>query len=695
MPEPKLNSGGTVVSDPKASAAAVGGGTMIASSSDAPALAPVRGGPPKPPPLGGRGTVVAAPPPIKPPPAVGRTVVASAPPLKAGAGAAAGGRTVVASASPPALDSGADDGGADDGGADFGGGTMIASNDAAPVAVATAHSAATPQDLTGQTLLGRYTIIKRLGEGGMGTVYLGEHATIGKKFAVKVLSHEFAHKEDLRERFLQEARAASMISQENVVEITDFGDTPDGSVFFVMEYLKGEDLSDTVKDQGRLPWPRVQPIMLQICRALAAAHDAGIIHRDMKPENCFRIKRGANEDFIKVLDFGIAKVTSEDETEGKGLTRTGMIFGTPEYMSPEQAQGAKPDHRVDVYAVGVIMYELLTGQVPFTADTFMGILTKHMFEVPEAPSAIVPDADIPLEVEAIILKAMQKDRELRFANMAEMAAAIEAVGTGAGAVHVVSENIARPSTGEMAFTGSRATQMPGTVPPVNAEYAEPRKSSKGWIYGLVGGLALIAAGVGGLIAFGGDKETVADASEQTEDQAAVAAPPEQDPVVTPEVEEPEEPEEPEKLKEIAAGTATVHYNITTKDPDGNLVEAKILDPLDGAIYGRTNTEQGVDVEKSDQALKLFLKAPGFETKEIEIYPVRDKNFEFILEPEKKKATTKSTTSTTKKTTTTTTPKKDETKKDETKSTDTKSTDEKKPPRRVSPDLKDPFGARGR
>ncbi|NJN64472.1 MAG: protein kinase [Acidobacteria bacterium] len=145
----------------------------------------------------------------------------------------------------------------------------------------------------------------------MGTVYLGEHATIKKKFAVKVLSHEFAHKDDLRERFLQEARAASMISQENVVEITDFGDTPDGSVFFVMEFLQGEDLSDTIKSEGKLPWPRVKPIMLQICRALSAAHDAGIIHRDMKPENCYRIARGKNEDFINSKEARILRLLAE------------------------------------------------------------------------------------------------------------------------------------------------------------------------------------------------------------------------------------------------------------------------------------------------------------------------------------------------------------------------------------------------
>ena len=588
--------------------------------------------------------------------------------------APAGGGTMVASNAAPEMGDG---------------GTMIASNDAAvPAPVESTPSVPVAQDLTGQTLLGRYKIIKRLGEGGMGTVYLGEHATIGKKFAVKVLSHEFAHKEDLVERFLQEARAASMISQENVVEITDFGDTPDGSVFFVMEFLKGEDLSDTVENQGRLPWPRVKPIMLQICRALGAAHDAGIIHRDMKPENCYRIKRGKNDDFIKVLDFGIAKVTSEEDGEGKGLTRTGMIFGTPEYMSPEQAQGAKPDHRVDVYAVGVIMYELLTGQVPFTADTFMGILTKHMFEVPEAPSAVVEDANIPQEVEAIILKAMQKDRELRFADMAEMAAAIEAVGTGAAAVDVVSENIARPSTGEMAFTGSRATPMPGTVPPVPADYQEPQKS-KGWLWGLVGGLVLVAGGVGALVAFGFGNEDGAGEVAQVEDApAAVAKAPDE----TGGLEDIEEVAEPEKMKEIAADAATVNYHITTKSAEGELIEAKILDPLDNAIYGMTNTDEGVEVEQSEEALKLILKAKGHELKEIEIYPVRDKRFEYTLEPIKQASTnTKKKKKSSKKTRT----KKKQREHKPGKAIRPAKEDKKTVgPRRVSPDLKDPFGKRG-
>jgi serine/threonine protein kinase len=645
MAEPKVN---FESQSPKPGGAAMGGGTMIASSSPSASPPPPAGKrPPPPPPLGAKATVIASAPPAAP----------SAPPP--------GPSGTLISAPAPKDDVG-------------NGGTMIASSDAGVPAVVTTTPSGVVGDLIGTTLLGRYRVIKKLGEGGMGTVYLGEHATIGKKFAVKVLSYEYAHKDDLRERFLQEARAASMISQENVVEITDFGDTPDGSVFFIMEFLQGEDLSDTLKSEGRLPWSRAKPIMLQICRALAAAHDAGIIHRDMKPENCYRIARGSNHDFIKVLDFGIAKVTSDDgESEGKGLTRTGMIFGTPEYMSPEQAQGARPDHRVDIYAVGVILYELLTGEVPFSADTFMGILTKHMFEVPRAPSSVVPDADIPFEVENIILKAMQKDRELRFANMREMAEAIEAVGTGAAAVHVVSENIARPSTGEMGFSGSRTT-VPGTMPPVAATYEEPRKSNKGLVFGIIGGLALVAAGIGAFIAFGGDDEVASN----TQDDATVAAPPEKQADPVPEV---VAPEEPPKVKEIAVGTQTVNYKISTVDPDGNPIEASILDPRDNGSYGKTNTAEGVFVEKSTEPMELIIKAKGFDPMAIKIVPVQDKSFEYTLQPEKKAVIPKTTPKkTTPKKTTPTEP-------DPVPETPTK--EDKKPPRRVSPDLKDPFGAR--
>src|SRR5581483_4360933 len=276
----------------------------------------------------------------------------------------------------------------------------------------------------GQNVAGRYKILRKLGEGGMGVVYLAEHVFIEKKVAIKILSEDFARKADLVARYMQEAKAASKIGHENIIDITDFGETPNGSVFFVMEFLDGADLAHHIKQGGAMGLVRAKYIMNQICRALGAAHSKGIIHRDMKPENIYLVEREGKPDFVKILDFGIAKISSLDEG-GSRLTRTGMIFGTPEYMSPEQARGDKPDHRVDIYAAGCILYEMLTGDTPFHADTFMGVLTKHMFEQPVPPSQRSPQAGIPADVEAVVLKALTKDREQRFQTMKEMAIALE------------------------------------------------------------------------------------------------------------------------------------------------------------------------------------------------------------------------------------------------------------------------------
>jgi len=279
----------------------------------------------------------------------------------------------------------------------------------------------------------RYRILHKIGEGGMGTVYLAEHIIIEKRVALKILSEDFARKADLVQRFIQEAKAASRIGHENIVDITDFGETPSGSVFIAMEFLEGSDLANVIRKQGAVPFERARYIVSQICRALAAAHAKGIIHRDIKPENVYLIEREGRGDFVKILDFGIAKVNSLDDGAAR-LTRTGMIFGTPEYMSPEQARGDRPDHRVDIYAVGCILYELLTGDVPFHADTFMGVLTKHMFEQPQPPSVRAPDRHIPPEVEAVVLRAISKDRDQRFQTMKEFALALAACGGGDGEV---------------------------------------------------------------------------------------------------------------------------------------------------------------------------------------------------------------------------------------------------------------------
>ena len=289
--------------------------------------------------------------------------------------------------------------------------------------------------LLGTTVAGRYKVIKLLGEGGMGQVYLAEHTAIEKRIALKVLRAEYAHKGEIVTRFQQEAISASRIKHPNVLDVFDFGQLENGCFYLAMEFLEGNDLADELQRSRVLTAPRALPIAMQICRALAAAHAKGVVHRDMKPENVFLQRTGDGEEIVKIVDFGIAQLKPSNEEAAaasthRRLTRTGMIFGTPEYMAPEQASGKHADLRCDIYAVGIILFELFTGAVPFTGETFLGVLTKHLGEMPPSMRTVYPDLQLSGEFEGVVLRALAKDPAQRYQTMTELAQALASTPEG-------------------------------------------------------------------------------------------------------------------------------------------------------------------------------------------------------------------------------------------------------------------------
>jgi tRNA A-37 threonylcarbamoyl transferase component Bud32 len=270
--------------------------------------------------------------------------------------------------------------------------------------------------LVGQVLSGKYRILAKLGEGAMAGVYLAEHLGVGATIVLKVLLPELANEPAVVESFLREARIAAEIHHDNVIDIFYSGRSPEGFVFLAMEYVKGATLNDLLEREGPMPWARAKPLLVEIAGALAAAHAIGVVHRDVKPENVLVGQKegpGGAAEYVKVVDFGIANARGDiGGAEG--------VCGTPEFMPPEQAQGQAPDARDDVYAFGCLMYQVLTGEVPFRGEDVPKVLLMHLREPVQPPRARRPDLEIPPGAEDVVMRALEKKRADRWQSMAEV-----------------------------------------------------------------------------------------------------------------------------------------------------------------------------------------------------------------------------------------------------------------------------------
>lgn len=280
--------------------------------------------------------------------------------------------------------------------------------------------------MLGRTIAGRYEVLGMLGKGGMGAVYKARQPAVQRLIALKVLLKEFAENETIIKRFHQEALAASRLTHPNTISVYDFGQTEDNILYMAMELLRGESLARALARGGAMAPKRAIHVMRQCCKSLAEAHKAGIIHRDLKPDNIFLTEIEGERDFVKVLDFGVAKLKEYEGKEGT-LTQAGMIFGTPKYMSPEQARSGDLDPRSDVYALGVMLYEMLMGKPPFVGDNPLSILIAHVNEMPPRFQAFNASIKVPEPMERVVLKALSKAREERHQSVEELLRELDAV----------------------------------------------------------------------------------------------------------------------------------------------------------------------------------------------------------------------------------------------------------------------------
>jgi hypothetical protein len=373
------------------------------------------------------------------------------------------------------------------------------------------RSQAGAADLVGSIIAERYHVLKKLGEGGMGQVYLAEHVKMGRQSAVKVMNPAMVHDADAIGRFNREAANASRINHPNVAGIYDFGETPEGLVYLAMEFIEGETVTDIVKANGALPPQRAAEITRQAAEGLHVAHGMGIVHRDLKPDNIMVTKDRDGLDCVKVVDFGIAKAQG---SESQKVTRTGMVIGTPEYMSPEQLAGDKLDPRTDLYSLALVAFNMLTGQLPFPGDTAQTSMIMRLTEKPKRLMDMRPDLQWPPEVQAVMDKALEREASKRYASAREFGRAL---------TEAVNRMPVRPS----GAAGTLVMEAPAMPPREPTERIAPRAApARSRTPTLVGGAVLAAVLVAGVLFIrrGGEKAVPAPSSTATPAAATVTIP---------------------------------------------------------------------------------------------------------------------------------------------------------------------------
>lgn len=326
-------------------------------------------------------------------------------------------------------------------------------------------------DLVGSIIADRYHVLKKLGEGGMGAVYLAEHVKMGRKSAVKVMNPGMANDPDAISRFNREAANASRINHPNVCAVYDFGETPDGMIYLAMEFIEGKSLTAIIHEAGALPPVRAAEITRQASEALAVAHDMGIVHRDLKPDNIMLATGRDGSDVVKVVDFGIAKAAN---SEAQKVTKTGLVVGTPEYMSPEQLAGDKLDGRSDTYSLALVAFNMLTGRLPFPANTVQESMIMRLTDSPRPLSEMKPEVAWSPEIQAVMDRALARDVAGRYQSASEfgreLVRAVEVMGAAAsegGATAVMSPPVPAPAIPKT------SVHTPGPVPPTRIGSATP------------------------------------------------------------------------------------------------------------------------------------------------------------------------------------------------------------------------------